>query len=144
MVEIYQISVFLENKAGKLSEAINVIAENNIDLRAISIAETADYGILRIIAKDSQHTVDILKEHGFIASRTPVLAVGIPDKPGSLASLLLVLAEEKIDVEYMYSLFGVPNALATMVLRVEDIENARTILKSHGVHIVDFNEFSSR
>ena len=144
MVEIYQISVFLENRSGKLSEAINVIAENNIDLRAISIAETADYGILRIIAKDSQRTVDILKEHGFIASRTPVLAVGIPDKPGSLAALLLVLAEEKIDVEYMYSLFGVPNALATMVLRVEDIDNARTVLGNHGVHIVDFNEFASR
>ena len=144
MVEIYQISVFLENRAGKLSEAINSIAENNIDLRAISIAETSDYGILRIIAKDSQHTVDILKEHGFIASRTPVLAVGIPDKPGSLAALLLVLAEEKIDVEYMYSLFGVPNALATMVLRVDDIDNAREILKRHAIHIVDFNEFASR
>ncbi len=143
-MEIYQISVFLENRAGKLSEVTNILAENNIDLRAISIAETSDYGILRIIAKDSQHTVDVLNEHGFIASRTPVLAVGIPDKPGSLASLLDVLAEEKIDVEYMYSLFGVPNALATLILRVENIEEAREILKKHGIHIVDFNEFISR
>ncbi len=143
-MEIYQISVFLENRAGKLSEVTNILAENNIDLRAISIAETSDYGILRIIAKDSQHTVDVLNSHGFIASRTPVLAVGIPDKPGSLAALLDVLAEEKIDVEYMYSLFGVPNALATLVLRIEDIDGAREILKRHGIHIVDFNEFVSR
>ena len=143
-MEIYQISVFLENRAGKLSEVTNILAENNIDLRAISIAETSDYGILRIIAKDSQHTVDVLNAHGFIASRTPVLAVGIPDKPGSLAGLLDVLAEEKIDVEYMYSLFGVPNALATLVLRIEDIDGAREILKRHGIHIVDFNEFVSR
>ena len=143
-MEIYQISVFLENRAGKLSEVTNILAENNIDLRAISIAETSDYGILRIIAKDSQHTVDVLKDHGFIASRTPVLAVGIPDKPGSLAKLLVILAEEKIDVEYMYSIFGVPNALATLVLRIDDIENARSILKNRDVHIVDFNEFVSR
>ncbi len=143
-MEIYQISVFLENRAGKLAEVTNILAENNIDLRAISIAETSDYGILRIIAKDSQHTVDVLKDQGFIASRSPVLAVGIPDKPGSLASLLHVLAEEKIDVEYMYSLFGVPNALATLVLRIDDIDNAREILKKHDIHIVDFNEFVSR
>ena len=143
-MEIYQISVFLENRAGKLSEVTNILAENNIDLRAISIAETSDYGILRIIAKDSQHTVDVLKEHGFIASRTPVLAVGIPDKPGSLARLLHVLSDDKIDVEYMYSIFGVPNALATLVLRVEDIDNARDVLRKHDVHIVDFNEFASR
>ena len=121
-----------------------MLADENIDLRAISIAETSDYGILRIIAKDSQHTVDVLKNHGFIATRTPILAVGIPDKPGSLASLLAVLAEEKIDVEYMYSLFGVPNALATMVLRVDDIANVSSILKKHDVHIVDFNEFAAR
>ena len=143
-MEIYQISVFLENRAGKLSEVTRILAENNIDLRAISIAETSDYGVLRIIAKDSQHTVDVLKEHGFIASRTPVLAVGIEDKPGSLASLLEVLAEEKIDVEYMYSLFGVPTALATLILRVEKIDEARELLKKHGIHILDFNEYVSR
>ena len=132
-MEIYQISVFLENQAGKLAEITNILSENGIDLRAINIAETADYGILRVITKNSQRTIDILKDHGFIASRTPVVVVGVEDKPGGLAGLLQILADEKIDVEYMYSIFGEPNGLAYMVLRVDDIQNVREVLNKNGI-----------
>lgn len=143
-MEIYQISVFLENQAGKLAEITQILYENGIDLRAINIAETSDYGILRVITKDSQRTVDILKEHGFIASRTPVVVVGVEDKPGGLASLLSIIAEEKIDVEYMYSIFGQPNGLAYMVLRVDDIQEVRDLLKKHGISTAECADLGIR
>ena len=137
MTEIYQISIFIENQAGKLSEVTDILAEKDIDLRAINIAETADYGILRVITKNSQRTVDAMKEHGFIASRTPVLCVGVKDEPGGLNTLLHILAEEKIDVEYMYSIFGQKEGLAYMVLRVENISAVREILQKHDIYTAD-------
>ena len=136
-MEIYQISIFIENQAGKLSEVTDILAANDIDLRAINIAETADYGILRVITKNSQRTVDVMKEHGFIASRTPVLCVGVNDQPGGLNSLLHILAQENIDVEYMYSIFGQKEGLAYMVLRVDNIPAVREILKQHGIYTAE-------
>ena len=139
-MEIYQVSVFLENQAGKLSEVTNLLAENGIDLRAINIAESSDYGVLRVITSDSAKAVEILREHGFIVSSTPVLGVSVPDRPGGLAHLLRQLAEENFDVEYMYSVFGQPNGLAYMILRVENIENVREALEKDGIHTADCAE----
>ena len=94
---IHQISVFLENRAGQLADITAVLAENGINLRAIHIAETSDYGVLRIIVDRPQQAAAILLEHGFILSMTPVLAVVVPDVPGSLSKVLAVLAQEGID-----------------------------------------------
>ena len=119
-MNIHQISVFLENRTGQLAEITKLLAANGIDIRAISIAETADYGLARMIVDDSHKASSILLEHGDILSMTPVWAVEVPDRPGGLAELLGVLAEAHVDVEYMYSLFAHQEGKAYMVLRISD------------------------
>ena len=95
---IKQISIFLENETGKLKEITNCLADNNIDLRAINIAETSDYGVVRIIANNNDLALKALKEAGFIFQETPVLVVGIKDEVGGLARVVDVLAKEKMDM----------------------------------------------
>ena len=119
-MNIHQISVFLENCTGQLAEITKLLAANGIDIRAISIAETADYGLARMIVNDSYKASSILLEHGDILSMTPVWAVEVPDRPGGLAELLGVLADAHVDVEYMYSLFAHQEGKAYMVLRISE------------------------
>ena len=119
-MNIHQISVFLENRAGQLAEITKLLAEAGVDIRAISIAETADYGLARMIVDDSYKASQILLEHGDILSMTPVWAVEVPDRPAGLSELLAVLAEANVDVEYMYSLFTNKDGHAYMVLRISD------------------------
>ena len=119
-MSIHQISVFMENRTGKLAEITSLLAKEHIDIRAISIAETADYGLARMIVDDAQKASSILLQHGDILSMTPVWAVEVPDRPAGLAELLAVLAENHIDVEYMYSLFTHRDGYAYMVLRISD------------------------
>ena len=119
-MNIHQISVFLENRTGQLAEITRLLADKGIDLRAISIAETADYGLARMIVDDSHKASAILLEHGDILSMTPVWAVEVPDRPGGLAEVLAVLAENHVDVEYMYSLFAHQEGKAYMVMRISD------------------------
>ena len=119
-MSIHQISVFLENRAGQLAELTQLLAAQNVDIRAISIAETADYGVARLIVDDVQKASGILLESGSIISMTPVWVVAVPDRPAGLADLLAVLAKEHVDVEYMYSLFAHRNDTAYMVLRISD------------------------
>ena len=119
-MNIHQISVFLENRAGQLAEITKLLAEANVDIRAISIAETADYGLARMIVDDSYKASQILLQHGDILSMTPGWAVEVPDRPAGLAEMLAVLAEAQVDVEYMYSLFTHREGHAYMVLRISD------------------------
>lgn len=119
-MSIHQISVFLENRAGQLAKITRMLAEAHVDLRAISIAETADYGLARMIVDDAHKASAILLEQGNILSMTPVWAVEVPDRPAGLADLLAVLAENHVDVEYMYSLFAGKDGHAYMVLRISD------------------------
>ena len=119
-MHIHQISVFLENRSGQLAEITSLLAKENVDIRAISIAETADYGLARLIVSDSQKASAILLQHGDILSMTPVWAVEVPDAPGGLAEMLSALALEQIDVEYMYSLFTHQEGMAYMVMRVSN------------------------
>jgi len=130
---VYQISVFLENRAGQLAEITGILAENGVDLRAISIAETADYGILRMIVDDAQKTTAILMEHGYLLSMTPVLVVSVPDQPGGIAPVLATLAEGNIDIEYMYSLFTHIEGKAYIVFRVHETEKFVALLATHGI-----------
>ena len=132
-MSIQQISVFLENRAGQLAEITKVLADAGVDLRAISIAETADYGVLRMIVDEAQKAKTILLESGYIMSVTPVLAVAVPDAPGGVASVLALLAEGKIDIEYMYALFTHQAGKAYMVFRTEDEEAFIKLLESHGL-----------
>ena len=104
-MNIHQISVFLENRTGQLAQITGLLAQAHVDIRAISIAETADYGLARMIVDDSYKASSILLQHGDILSMTPVWAVELPDTPGGLSDLLSVLAEKHVDGEYMSSLF---------------------------------------
>ena len=119
-MHIHQISVFLENRIGQLAEITKLLAEAGVDIRALSIAETSDYGLARMIVDDSQKASSILLQHGDILSMTPVWAVEVPDRPGGLSEVLGVLADASVDVEYMYSLFTHKEGNAYMVMRVSD------------------------
>ena len=119
-MSIQQISVFLENRTGQLAEITQLLAKEQVDIRAISIAETSDYGLARMIVDDVEKACTILKQHGDVVIMTPVLAVEVPDRPAGLAELLAVLAKENVAVEYMYSLFTHKNDKAYMVLRISD------------------------
>ena len=129
---IHQISVFLENRAGQLAEITGILAENNIDLRALNIAETTDYGVVRLIVSDPIKANTILREHGFILTMTPVVAASVVDRPGGLAALLKVLAEKNVDVQYMYSIFGQVDGKAHMIFRVSDSDKLVELLKDTG------------
>jgi len=119
-MHIHQISVFLENRTGQLAEITGLLAKEHIDIRAISIAESADYGLARLIVDDSHKASAILLQHGDILSMTPVWAVEVPDRPAGLAELLSILAEAHVDVEYMYSLFTHRDGFAYMIMRISD------------------------
>ena len=139
-MSIHQISVFLENRTGQLSEITQLLAKNHINLRAISIAETADYGLARMIVDDAPAASNILLQHGDILSMTPVWAVEVPDRPSGLADLLTVLAKNHIDVEYMYSLFTHRDGCAYMVLRISDEETFSAALAANNIKIVSGEE----
>ena len=136
-MNIHQISVFLENRTGQLAEICALLAENNVDIRAISIAETSDYGLARMIVNDCQKASSILLQHGDILSMTPVWAVEVPDEPAGLARLLTVLAKNNIDIEYMYSLCGHREGFACMILRIQDENALIKALKEENLSLID-------
>jgi len=139
-MRIHQISVFLENRSGQLAEITRLLAEHGVDIRAVSIAESADYGLARMIVSDAKLASDVLLEHGDILSMTPVWAVEVPDRPAGLAELLEVLAQADIDIEYMYSLFTHKDGYAYMVLRISQEEAFLAALNEHGIKIVSMDE----
>ena len=139
---IQQISVFLENKKGSLSEITRILAENNVNLRAISIAESDDYGVVRIIADNAEKATSILRENECIFSLTPVTVVAVPDEPAGLSQLLNLLAEGGIDIQYMYSLFTHQNGKAYMVFRVAEYEPLEALLASHSMAPVTKEELA--
>ncbi len=133
---IPQISVFLENKAGQLADITNVLSENQVNLRAINIAETADYGVLRLIVDDASKASSILLEQGFILTMTPVIGVAVPDTPGGLSKVLTMISQAGIDVEYMYSVFGQKDGQACMIFRVADTDGLAAVLEENGIGAV--------
>ncbi|MBO7252208.1 MAG: ACT domain-containing protein [Oscillospiraceae bacterium] len=135
-MHIHQISVFLENRIGQLAEITELLAKEHVDIRAISIAETADYGLARMIVDDSYKASSILLKHGDILSMTPVWAVEVPDRPAGLAELLSVLAQAHVDVEYMYSLFTRKEGYAYMVLRISDEPKFLSALGERGIKVM--------
>ena len=133
-MNIKQISVFLENKPGTLAAMTAEIARHGIDLRALSLAETKDFGIVRIIVNDLDKATAVLQEAGYIHSVSPVVAVAIPDTPGGLNSVLTVLSDAQVNVEYMYAFLGGKNTEhAYMIFRVDDNQAAAAALAGAGI-----------
>ena len=138
-----QISVFVENKPGKLQHLTQVLADRNVDMRALSLAETSDFGIVRIIVDDVYAASTLLKDEGFIHNVTKVLGVAIPDQPGGLNTVLAVLKEADINVEYMYAFLGGKSVdHAYMIFRVEDNKAAVAALAAKGIRCVDHDELT--
>lgn len=143
-MRIMQISVFLENRTGQLSEITQLLARNQIDIRAISIVETSSYGLARMIVSDTPKAQEVLLQHGDMLSVTPVWAVEVPDEPGGLAQLLQLLAQHHIDIEYMYSLFTHQAGKAYMVLRIPNETDFLRILEEKGLHLLDMQALGLR
>lgn len=140
-MSIKQISVFLENKPGALYAMTGALAQNGVDMRALSMAETKDFGIARIIVDKLYEATRVLTDAGYIHSLTPVLGVAIPDTPGGLNRVLQIITNAGINVEYMYAFLGGRNVdRAYMIFRVGDVERATAALAERGIATVTQDE----
>lgn len=131
-----QISVFLENRAGRLAEVTRTLREASINIRAMSLADTSDFGILRLIVSDPAKAISELKAKGFTLGRTSVVAVQVGDQPGGLDQILSLMAENGVNVEYMYAFVQKTMANATLIFRFDKIEKAIELLQAAGVTLI--------
>lgn len=138
---IKQISVFVENKSGRLAEITKVIADANIDMRALSIADTTDFGILRVIVNKPDEAEKLLREAGMTVSVTNVIAIGVDDHPGCFSNALQVLASNNVDVEYMYAFVSRDTKKAYIIVRVADNDKAIGVLTREGIELLDEKGF---
>ncbi len=142
-MNVQQISVFVENRAGGLAEITKLLAENGVDLRAMSIADTTDYGILRLIVDKPDTALAVLQDSGCLVSVTPVLAVMLPDVPGGLAKILGLLSENGVDLEYLYAFITRKTEHAYVVLRVKDNEATEKVLEAGGITVASAEDIYS-
>jgi hypothetical protein len=132
-----QISVFLENKAGRLAEVTGILAEAKVNIRALALADTSDFGVLRLIVDNNERAVEALKNRGFTVGRTDVLAVEVEDRPGGLHSILDILTEARINVEYMYAFVQHSGENAVMIFRFDNIDEAVRVLEKNNVKVIN-------
>ncbi len=133
---IDQISVFVENKTGRLAGIMEVLNHNGIDIRAMTIADTADFGILRLIVSDTEKAIKALQEDGCTTAVTKVIAFRIPDVSGALYKIMGKINECGIDVDYLYSVMGKKEGHADIVIRVQDTDSAIKVLSENGVELI--------
>ena len=131
-----QISVFLENKKGRLAEVIGLIAKEQIDIRALALADTADFGVLRLIVNDEERCFTALKQAGFVAQKTEVIAVEVGDHPGGLHRVLGVLESGGINIEYMYAFVEKKGENAIVVFRIDQPEKGAKTLAGQGIAVL--------
>lgn len=141
---IRQISVFLENKKGRLTDITKLLGDNGIDLIAMSIADTANFGILRVITTDTDKAIQLIINNGFTANVAEVLAVLVPDAPGGLANILNLLSENDVSVEYLYSFVRTHNKNAMVMFRVDNNQKAYQILTANGIKLVSEQDITER
>ncbi|MFZ5942772.1 MAG: ACT domain-containing protein [Bacillota bacterium] len=134
---IKQVSVFLENKKGRIESVLDILSQENINIRALSIAETKDFGILRLIVNKPEQAINILKENGFRVGETQVLAIEVPDTPGGLANTLKPLTKQGINIEYMYAFLAKRSDNAVVIFRVDDLNRAKEVLINSDVKVLE-------
>ena len=139
---IKQISLFVENQPGKLVEATDVLSRGGVDISALSLADTTDFGILRIIVDNPDKAVALLKERDYIVKQTDVIAAVMDDRPGGLTAVLKILAEAGVSVEYMYAFVGGPQGHAVVVMRTDDPEKAQCALAENHVTTLEPKDVS--
>ena len=136
-MQVEQISVFLENKAGRLSEVTAILAKAGINIRALSLADTSDFGVLRMIVSDYTKAKEILKTSGFAVGIHKVVAAAINDQPGGLHQVLEMLQSAGINVEYMYAFVRQSQEYAVMIFRLDRTEEGIAILQDNGVQVIE-------
>lgn len=141
---VKQLSVFVENKFGRMAEILSALANNSIDISALSLADTSEFGILRLIVDKPELAVEVLKEEGVIVKLSDVLAIAIDDTPGGLSKALDVLTQENVVIEYMYAFIGKADGKAMTVIRVDDESKAIEALKNGGVTLLTTEDISAR
>ncbi|MCQ2490994.1 MAG: amino acid-binding protein [Ruminococcus sp.] len=139
---VRQISVFLDNKPNQLTGVMKLIKNHNINIRALSIADTKDFGILRMIVSDTEKAVDVLREASYAVAETEIVAITIPDTPGQLSRVLDILGEQNVNIEYLYAFLGKSDRSVSFVIRVDDNDNAYTALESGGIIRLTANDIS--
>ena len=142
-MHVEQISIFLENKSGRLAEVTGVLSEAGINIRALYLADTADFGILRLIVNDTEKARRVLKDYGFTLEKTRVIAIEVPDKPGGLSGILNTIKDEGINVEYMYAFVEKSGENAIVIFRFDEFEKSIDILRRAGVRILRGDELSA-
>ena len=138
-----QLSVFLENRAGRLAEVTHTLAEAGINIRALSLADTSDFGILRMIVCDHEKAKTVLKEKGFTLGRASVVAVEVADTPGGLDAVLQLVSRNGINVEYMYAFVQRDQESAVMIFRFDKVDQAVDVLKNNGFTIIPADRLCS-
>jgi hypothetical protein len=136
-MKVKQISVFLENRAGRLAEVTTILGREGINIRALSLADTSDFGILRLIVNDPLKAARVLREAGFTLGETEVLAVEVPDRPGGLGEILSLLHAAGMNVEYMYAFVERSSDNAVIIFRFDDLDQAIRVLQEKGVTILE-------
>jgi len=135
-MKVEQISIFIENKSGRLAEITRILGDAGINIRALSLADTSDFGILRLIVDDVDTAKAVLKDKGFTVSKTEVVAVEVPDRPGGLSSLLQMLDADQINVEYMYAFVERCGGNAVIIFRFDETDKAIGTLRDSGFTIL--------
>ena len=138
-----QISIFIENKEGRLAEVTAILRDAGVNIRALSLADTTDFGVLRLIVNDNDKATAALRNQGFTVGKTRVLAVEVNDEPGGLNQVLDPLSEQDVNVEYMYAFANPQCKNAIMIFRFDDIEKAKVILAERGIRVIDKEEISN-
>lgn len=136
-MQVEQISVFLENKSGRLSEVTAILSEAKVNIRALALADTSDFGVLRLIVDDTEKARQALKHNGFTVGKTNVVAVEVADRPGGLHEILTLLHNAELNVEYMYAFVRSSGDNAVMIFRIEKDREAVQLLESKGVNVID-------
>ena len=137
---VKQVSIFVENKEGRIKKAIDTLAKQNINIRALSIADTTKYGILRLIVSDNEKAIEALENDGFIVKENEVIILAVPDEPNGLNSTLAVFDEKGINLEYLYAFVSSKTDEAIVVMRLENMEKAIEALNDSNVKILDEND----
>ncbi|KAB0669834.1 ACT domain-containing protein [Oryzomonas sagensis] len=135
-MKVEQISIFIENKSGRLAEITRILGENGINIRALSLADTSDFGILRLIVNDVERANHVLKGKGFTVNKTEVVAVEVPDRPGGLGAILQTLDTESINVEYMYAFVEHCGGNAVIIFRFDETDKAINVLKANNFSVL--------
>ncbi len=135
-MKVKQLSIFMENRAGRLAEVVRLLGQAKINIRALSLADTSDFGILRLIVNDVERAVKALRDAGHTVSLTDVIAVEVPDSPGGLASVLEPLRAAGVNVEYMYAFVEKATDKAVVIFRFENLDAALTVLNKAGISVL--------